>query len=125
MNFRREPAELVGVVLALLTACTLFLDLDIETQGAVNAALVTLGGFVVAALVAAEKALPMLTGLGKAVIAVMLAFGIELAPNIQAGVMAILTVVAGLAERDRVVAPAPPPSGMTRSHIQRQTGGSV
>lgn len=124
MNLRREPAELVAVVVALLTACTLFLNFDMETQGVVNGALVTLGGFVTAALVSAEKALPMLVGVGKAVIAVLLAFGIEMAPNVQAGVMAVLTVFAGLAVRDRVVAPVAAAHAQ-RSQINRQTGGGV
>lgn len=123
MNFRREPAELVAVVVALLTACTLFLNLDVETQGVVNAALVGLGGFVTAALVSAEKAFALLEGLGRSVIAVLLAFGIDLAPHVQAGIIAVLTVLAGVQVRDRVVAPVA--AAAQRSQINRQTGGTV
>jgi predicted anti-sigma-YlaC factor YlaD len=118
----------VATVVSLLTACSLFLNLTTDAQGAVNAALVAVGGLVAAALVRFRDALPLLTGVGKAVIAVLLAFGIHLAPSTQAGVMAVLTVLTGLAVQGGVIAPPPRDpfsSPGNPSAIPRQTGGTL
>ena len=103
--FGREPAMLVATIVAALQAISLFFNFSTDAQGAVNAALVAIGGAVAAAMVSADGALPLLTGVGKAIIAVVIAFGGHVPANIQVGIMAVLTVVAGLAVRTQVVAP--------------------
>lgn len=103
--FGREPAMAIATLVALLQAISLFFGFSTDAQGAVNAALVAVGGIVVASLVSADGALPLLTGVGKAVIAVVLAFGGHVPANVQVGIMAVLTVLAGLAVRTQVTAP--------------------
>lgn len=123
----REPVMVVATVVAALQAVTLFFNWTPEVTGSVNAALVLIGGAVSAALVSVDAALPLLTGVGKAVLSVVMAFGVHVPDNIQVGVMALLTVLAGLAVRGAVVAPVPaslsaaPVTGV----ISRSTGGEL
>lgn len=104
----REPVMTVATVVALLIAVLPIFGWTSEIVGAVSAALVAAGGAVSAALVSVDRALPLLVGVAKAVLAVVAAFGLHLPDNIVAAVMAVLTVVAGLVTRPQVGAVEPP-----------------
>jgi len=104
----REPVATVSTVVALLIALLPVFGWPSSTVGVVSAALVVLGGAVSAALVSVDRALPLLVGVGKAVLAVVAAFGLHLPDNYVSAVMAVLTVVAGLATRAQVGAVQPP-----------------
>lgn len=104
----REPVATVSTAVALLIAVLPVFGWSTETVGAVAAALVLLGGAVEAALVSVDRLLPLLVGVGKAVLAAVASFGVQLPDNWVAAVMAALTVVAGLATRAQVGAVQPP-----------------
>jgi hypothetical protein len=104
----REPVVTVSTVVALLIAVLPVFGWSTEVIGTVAAALVVLGGAVEAALVSVDRVLPLLVGVGKAVLSVLAAFSIHLPDNYVSAVMALLTVVAGLAVRQQV-SPAVPP----------------
>lgn len=104
----REPVASVSTVVALLIAVLPVFGWSTETVGSVAAALVLLGGAVEAALVSVDRLLPLLVGVGKAVLAAVASFGIALPDNYVAAAMAVLTVFAGLQVRKQVGAVQPP-----------------
>lgn len=99
----REPVITVSVVTAALIAVLPVFGWPAEIVGVVAGALVVLGGATEAALISVDRLLPLLVGVGKAVLAVLAAFGLHLADNHVSAVMALLTVVAGLQMRQQVV----------------------
>lgn len=103
----RDPVMVPAVVVALLLALLPAFGWSTEVVGAVSAALVTAGGVVSAWLVSVDRALPLLVGLGKAVVAMVTSFGVHLPDNWVSALMALLTVVAGLATRPQVGAKEP------------------
>jgi hypothetical protein len=104
----REPVVTVSTVVALLIAVLPVFGWSTEVTGTVAGALVVLGGAVEAALVSVDRVLPLLVGVGKAVLAVVAAFGVHLPDNWVSAIMALLTVIAGLAVRQQVGAVEPP-----------------
>lgn len=99
----REPVLTVSLVVALLLAILPVFGWNTEQVGAVAAALVFIGGALEAALVRVDRLLPFLVGIGKAIGAVIVAFGLHVPDNYVAAIMAVLTVVAGLQVRQQVV----------------------
>lgn len=104
----REPAVFWGLAATLLQALALLFPLTTETQGAVNAATLALAGFLTAASVSVDAALPALTGLLKAVFALVLAFGVDLPDATQVGILAVVTAVGAFFIRQNVVAKVGP-----------------
>lgn len=104
----REPVMTVSTVIALLIAVLPIFGWTSEIVGTVSAALVVLGGAVSAALLSIDRLLPLLVGVGKAVLAVVAAFGLHVPDNYVAALMAVLTVVGGLVTRPQVGAVEPP-----------------
>ncbi|GAA3877673.1 hypothetical protein GCM10022243_48020 [Saccharothrix violaceirubra] len=106
----REPAYWMSLCAALLALAGAFgLPLTVEQQGLLNALLAAVFGAITAALVAAEKSVPALVGVFKAAIAVGLAFGLRLAPEVQASALVVVELVlTGLLVRPNVVASVPP-----------------
>lgn len=104
----REPVMTVSTIVALLIAVLPAFGWSTNTVGAVSAALVAAGGALEASLVSVDRLLPLLVGLGKAVLAAVASFGVHLPDNHVAAFMAVLTVVAGLQVRKQVGAVQPP-----------------
>jgi hypothetical protein len=104
----REPVVTVSTVVAALIAILPIFGWSTEVVGTVAAALVVLGGAVEAALVSVDRVLPLLVGIAKAVLSVLAAFSVHLPDNYVSAIMALLTVIAGLAVRQQV-SPAVPP----------------
>jgi hypothetical protein len=107
--FGREPAWWAALFAVFLQMVSAFgLDLSVETQGLVNALVTAILGFVVAAAVSAEQAVPALVGVFKAGIAVALAFGLHLAPEAQSSFLLFAELLlTGLFVRPVVTAPVP------------------
>ncbi len=103
----REPVITVSTIVAMLIAVLPVFGWSTQQVGAVAAGLVVLGGAVEAGLVAVDRVLPLLVGIGKAVLAVVASFGVQLPDNWVSAVMALLTIVAGLQVRNQVVPPQP------------------
>lgn len=109
MFIRREPAVFLGFIVALVQlVSSLFLSLTDEQQGLLNGAVAALAGVVVAALVSFDRALPLLVGLVQSLIAVGLAFGLELDPTTQSVILGAVASGVALFTRTQVVAAAPP-----------------
>lgn len=104
----REPVMTISTIVALLIALLPVFGWPAETVGALAGALVLAGGALEAALVSVDRALPLLIGVAKAVLAAVAAFGLNIPDNHVAALMAVLTVIAGLATRAQVGAVEPP-----------------
>lgn len=107
----REPSLLlIGLLAPVVAALSAFVfAASPDTQGAVNAVSVALAGVLTAFLVKSDNLLPAITGLGQAVIALVLAFGVHLDTNQQATAIIALGAIAAYVVRDRVTAPVPTP----------------
>lgn len=106
--FGREPALVMAFLSSLIAVISaLIFPLTDEQQGALNAVVLTLFGFVAAALLAKEKFVPALVGLIKAVIAVAISFGLHMTPEVQALVLTLVSAAAALWYRPQVVASVP------------------
>lgn len=104
----REPAFISGIIAALLQLLSVTVThWDTNTQGAINAVIVAVMGLITAWSVSKDGALAALTGLGKALIALGLAFGLSLSPNLQTMIMIGVTVIGAFLVRDRVTAKVP------------------
>lgn len=102
----REPVVFFAMLVTLLQACTLPFDWRPDVQGAVNAALLALGGLLTAVkLGGADGVLPALLGFLKGTFAVVLASGVHLPSTTQVAVMAIVTAAGAFFVRERVTAP--------------------
>lgn len=104
----REPAQWLGLLsagVALFSAVVL--PLSIEQQGAVIAVATALFGVLGAVAVSTEKAAPLVAGLVQSVLALALAFGAQLSPEIQGSVMAFVAAGVGWYLRTQVGAPVP------------------
>lgn len=104
----REPAVFWGLVATLLQSIALLLPINAATQGAVNAATVALAGFLTAAMVSVDAALPALVGLIKALFALLMAFGTHIAEPTQVGILAVVTALGAFFVRQQVVAKVGP-----------------
>lgn len=108
---KREPALLyVGLVAPIVQAlAAFFFDADAATQGAVNAVAVAVAGAITAVLVRSDKMVPAITGAFQAVVALVLAFGVDWSAEQQAGLMIAIGAIVAVIVRDRVTAPVPAP----------------
>lgn len=112
MTLSREPALLwIGLVAPVVQALAAFVfAANPEVQGAINAAAVAIAGAITAFLVKADNLVPAITGALQAVIALVLAFGVDWSSEQQASLMVALGAVAAFLVRDRVTAPTPAPA---------------
>ena len=104
----REPAVFFALVATLIQSVLLLFDLDPQVQGAINAVVLAAAGLCAAAFVSIDAALPALTGLIKAVFALVLAFGVELPDSTQVGILAVVTALGAFFVRENVTAKVPP-----------------
>jgi hypothetical protein len=106
--FGRDPV----VVIALITSATIgalpLLGWNPTVTAAAIATATALGGALSGALVAVDRVLPLVVGLSKSVLTLILALGVHLPENHVAAAMAFLTLIAGFATRTQVGAVEPP-----------------
>lgn len=116
MQLSREPVAVVqGLLVPLLMAAVLLFHFPDTTVGVVNAALLAIGGFIASVGVSVDAALPLLVGLAKALLAVLLAFGLHVPEVTQVFVLsAISIVVAFFGTRPQVTAKVAPVTSLTR-----------
>lgn len=106
--FGREPAQWLGLVSAAIALfSSMILPLTPDQQGVLNAVAVALVGFVTALAVSGEKAAPMVAGLVQAVLALALAFGMDLSQSLQGSIMAFVAAGVAWYLRTQVTAPVP------------------
>lgn len=105
--FGREPAywlALASGLIAFVSASAA--PLSVEQQGVLNAVVAALFGVITAWRLRGEGLVAALVGFFKAAIAVGLAFGLALAPEVQSTAMVVVELVlTGVLVRPNVVAP--------------------
>lgn len=106
----REPAywmALASGLIALVSATVA--TLSTEQQGALNAGVAAVLAVVSTGFLRAEQSVAVLVGLGKAAIAVALAFGLALSPEVQGTVMVVVELaLTGVLVRPNVTAKVRP-----------------
>lgn len=103
--FGRDPVLIMALISSTIAVLSSFLlHLSDEQQGVLNACAVALFGFIAAAMLARDKAVPALVGLFKAVIAVAVAFGLHLTPEAQGLVLTLVAAAGALLVRPQVTA---------------------
>lgn len=101
----REPVVVFqALVVPILMALSLVFGFTEETQGIVNATLLAVGGFVAALGVSVRSALPLLSGLVKAVLALLAAFAVDIPSNWQVALLSVVAVVTAYFTQSQVVA---------------------
>jgi membrane protein implicated in regulation of membrane protease activity len=106
--FGREPALWLNFIAVVVYAVGLTLGLSTDAQGILNAIAALLAGLIIAGFVKAEEWVPILLGMFKLVIALVISLGVDLSPEVQVMVMSALTAFLALATRTQVVAPVAP-----------------
>lgn len=109
MRLTREPVALVqGLLAPIALAIVLALQLGESLSGALNAVIVGAAGLVAAFGVQRwDAVLPLLGGFAKVVIALVLAFGVDLAENWQALILSVISIVVAFMTRPQVEAKVP------------------
>lgn len=103
--FGREPAVVLGLVAALVQLLSAtFMDWSVDQQGYINAAAVAVAGLITAWAVSEEALFAALSGVVKAVIALALAFGLALSPDLQSSIMVAVTAIGAFFVRTQVTA---------------------
>lgn len=101
----REPVVVFqALIVPALIALSLVFGFNDTTQALVNAALLAAGGFVAAAGVSSRAALPLLSGLVKAVLALVLGLGVSIPANWQAAVLGVVAVAVAFFTQSQVTA---------------------
>lgn len=105
VQFSREPVALIqaAIVPILIVLLPLFGWSTVATD-AVRVLLLAVGGFIAAAGVSVEAALPLVTGLLQAGVSAALAFGWNIPTVWQTAVFGVASVVLGLFTRTQVTA---------------------
>jgi hypothetical protein len=103
----REPAVLAEVIASALVLANLFFlpFLDDRLQGAINAVVVGAASLYIAVRVRSDKLLPILLGFAKVLVALVVAFGVEIPDTQQAAILTFISLVAGMFVRTQVAAP--------------------
>jgi heme exporter protein D len=108
--FTRFPvASVQGVIVPILIALVPVFGWTEGASGAVNTALLALGGVVAALGVSVDAALPLLTGAAKAVVAAVLAFGVHVPEVWQAAGLSVLSILVASWTHTQVTAKQPAP----------------
>jgi hypothetical protein len=123
--FGREPAVFWALAATLVQALFLLVPWSDEVHGVVNAATLAAAGFLTAAWVSVDAALPALIGLLKAVFAVVLAFGVDFPDTTQVGILAVVTAIGAFFVRQNVEAKVGPAPSAHPMRINFADGGSV
>jgi hypothetical protein len=110
MQFSREPVAIVqGLLVPILMSVVLLFHFPDTTVGVVNAALLALGGFIASLGVGVDAALPLLVGLAKALLSVLLAFGLHVPEVTQTVILTVISIaVAFFSTRPQVTAKVAP-----------------
>lgn len=104
--FGREPVLVTAFLAAVLqVVSSLFLHWSDNQQALLNAAIAALLGFLAAAAVAFDKALPAVVGVVQAIISVAVGFGLHVTDSQLSMITAMVAAGVALWTRDRVTAP--------------------
>lgn len=107
--FGREPSVILGsVAVAVQFVSAFVVNVDQDTQTAINAVAAAVVGFAVAYMVKDEGTFAAFVGLGQAALALGMNLGLNWSGDKQAAFMTLLTIAGQFwLVRDRVTAPVP------------------
>ncbi|MFC7276208.1 hypothetical protein ACFQS1_19625 [Paractinoplanes rhizophilus] len=106
MRLSRDPALWTGLAAALVQLISaLIFPLTAGQQAALNAGIVAVAGLVTAVWVRRDGQAAAILGFAQAVISGALYFGLKLAPEAQAAIMALVTTGVAMFVRTQAVAP--------------------
>jgi hypothetical protein len=105
--FGREPAVFFEMLVAVALGVLTVWNPGEAVYAAGSAAAVAIGGFLTAATVSKEKALPALIGVVKAVFALVVVLGVDLAPSLETGIIMVVSAIGAAFVRQNVTAPTP------------------
>lgn len=105
--FGREPAVLAELIASLLVVLNLFLlpSLDDTLQAGINAVVLAAASIYTAIRVKSDNLLPLLVGFFKVSIALIVMLGVTMTVPQQAGLLAFISLLAGIFVRSGVDAP--------------------
>ncbi|WP_160051085.1 hypothetical protein [Nocardiopsis sp. FR26] len=113
----REPALWLGLLRGLIYAVSVFVIPVSDTVAAAIIAAAAAGfGLAEAAVVAREKLVPMLMGFTEAVLALVLAFGVELSAEQTGVAMFLVAAAVSFATRTQVTAPVDADGNLVPKH---------
>lgn len=101
----RDPVLVLAFVAVVLQLISRFIPFTVDQQALVLAVLAALIGAIGAFVVKSDRAVPLLVGLVKAVLALLLGFKLNLDPDLQATILAFVTTGAALWTYGKVTAP--------------------
>lgn len=101
---KQEPVMVVGLVVSVLMAMSLVLNLSTDVQSYLDAALLAAGGVVTAFMLDWRKALPLLAGLFKALLALLAGLAVDIPANWQAMAFALIATLSAYFLQSQVVA---------------------
>jgi hypothetical protein len=105
MRLSRDPALWLGLVAALVSIVSSFVfPLTVDQQAVLNAVAVAAAGALTAFLVRRDGQAAAIVGLAQAVIACGLGFGLDVSPEGQAALMAVVSTAAAMFVRTQVTA---------------------
>lgn len=105
----REPAMTLGLIYAGISLFGGFVfHLTINEQGALNVICAAMMALIMALVAKSDGLAAALFNLFKAVIAAVIAFGLHLAPELQASVMTFVALAIAYFTRQSITAPLPP-----------------
>lgn len=105
MKLSRDPALWLGLIAALVSIVSSFVfPLSVDQQAVLNAVAVALAGLATAFFVRRDGQAAAIVGLAQAVIACGLGFGLDVSPEGQAAIMALVSTAAAMFVRTQVVA---------------------
>lgn len=105
---KQEPVMIVGLVVSILMGVSLAANLSTDVQAYLDAALLAAGGVVTAFMLDWRKALPLLAGLLKAVLALLAGLAVDVPANWQAMGFALITAVSSYFLQSQVTARTSP-----------------
>jgi hypothetical protein len=101
---KQEPVMFVGLVVSILMAVSLVLNLSTDVQSYLDAALLAAGGVVTALMVDWRKALALLAGLFKALLALLAGLAVDVPANWQAMVFSLIAALSAYFLQSQVTA---------------------
>jgi hypothetical protein len=108
MSLARFPALTLGMVSSIVQVVTgLFLTLSPHQTSLINALVVAILGAVTAWLVKGDALVAALVGVAQAMLALLIGFGLDLPPDLQASIMAFVAAVSAAYVHTQVTAPVP------------------
>lgn len=105
IKLSRDPAVTVEALVAAGLGALLLFGLPDDSKSYISALILAVGGVLTAAWVKKEKVLPAVIGVIKAVFALVVGLGVALDPNVEVGVIMVISALATFFVRTQATAP--------------------